>query len=237
MLATPKSMGYLRSNRYPLHFVLIRLTNAMDVSTPSATSVVEARMSSIVSPFPSRYPNFLFLDNGPKHVPKVSPTPDKPARVLGFAPKVNPSRLISPQPLVTRPLMALVPRPSPSHIPAESAITFLTAPPISTPITSFVVKTRNESSDSNPAKSLANIKSSDAITTAVATPSQISLAKDGPDKKAYGRSSPRVSRKMSFIKPSDDVSIPFEALRIGVPCGMLSLIPIRKSLLYWQGTV
>mmetsp|Transcript_13030 Transcript_13030/g.20221 ORF Transcript_13030/g.20221 Transcript_13030/m.20221 type:complete len:214 (-) Transcript_13030:628-1269(-) len=213
-------MGYLRSSRYPLHSVLIRFTRAMDVSTPSATSVVDSRISSIVSPFPSRYPNFLFRDKGPKHVPNVSPTPDKPAIVLAFAPNVNPSRLISPQPRVTRPLIAFVPKPSPSHMPAASAITFFTAPPISTPITSLVVNTRKESSDNRPAKSLASIRSSDAITTAVATPSQISRAKDGPERKAYSRSSPRVSRRISFIKPSDEVSIPFEALRIGVPLGI-----------------
>mmetsp|Transcript_36970 Transcript_36970/g.52226 ORF Transcript_36970/g.52226 Transcript_36970/m.52226 type:complete len:238 (-) Transcript_36970:798-1511(-) len=220
ILATPKRIGNFKSSRYPLHFALMRLTRAIDVSTPSATSVVDALICSIVSPCPSRKPNFRFRDSGPKHVPKVSPTPDNPASVLGFAPKVSPSRLISPQPLVTKPLIAFVPSPRPSHIPAASAMTFLTAPPISTPMTSLLVKTRKLSSESSSARSLANNSSSEATTTAVATPSQISLAKDGPDKKAYGRSAPRVSLKMSAINPKLDVSIPLDALRMGVPGGI-----------------
>mmetsp|Transcript_407 Transcript_407/g.683 ORF Transcript_407/g.683 Transcript_407/m.683 type:complete len:204 (+) Transcript_407:4010-4621(+) len=182
--ATPNNIGNLRSSRYPLHLALIIFTNALDVSTPSATSVVDARISSIVSPFPSLYPNLRLRDRGPKQVPKVSPTPDRPLMVLGRAPNANPNLLISAQPLVTNPLIAFVPRPNPSHIPAASAITFLTAPPISTPMTSFVVNTRKFSLDKISAKSSASNRSSEAITTAVATPSQISLAKLGPERKA-----------------------------------------------------
>mmetsp|Transcript_7821 Transcript_7821/g.11174 ORF Transcript_7821/g.11174 Transcript_7821/m.11174 type:complete len:200 (-) Transcript_7821:484-1083(-) len=184
MSATPKSMGYLRSSLYPLHLALIILTNALDVSTPSATSVVDCSISSIVSPCPSLYPNLRLRESGPKHVPKVSPTPLKPAIVLGLAPKLIPNRLISAQPLVTNPESALVPRPNPSHIPAANAMTFLTAPPISTPMTSLVVNTRKLSDDMRSARSSASSRSSEAMTTAVATPSHISLAKDGPERKA-----------------------------------------------------
>mmetsp|Transcript_9270 Transcript_9270/g.27950 ORF Transcript_9270/g.27950 Transcript_9270/m.27950 type:complete len:225 (-) Transcript_9270:922-1596(-) len=185
MSATPNRMGYLRSRRYsPLHFSRIILTRALDVSTPSATSVVEARISSTFSPFPRRYPNFRFRERGPKQVPNVSPTPDNPASVLGLAPRTRPSLRISAHPLVTSPLMALVPNPSPSHIPAASAITFFTAPPISTPITSLLVNTRKFSVENRSARSSARRASSDAMTTAVATPWQISCAKDGPDRKA-----------------------------------------------------
>mmetsp|Transcript_19584 Transcript_19584/g.26886 ORF Transcript_19584/g.26886 Transcript_19584/m.26886 type:complete len:226 (-) Transcript_19584:720-1397(-) len=225
-------MGYFKSSLYPLNFSRIILTKALDVSTPSATSVVESKISSIVSPFPNRYPNLRFRDSGPKHVPNVSPTPDNPDIVLGLAPIANPSLLISAQPLVTKPLIAFVPNPSPSHIPADNAITFFTAPPISTPITSLLVNTLKFSPVNKSAKSSAKSKSSDATTTAVATPSQISLANDGPDKNAYDLSSPKQSLNISFINPRLDVSMPFDALSTGVPPGICSLIDIKKSRLY-----
>ena len=152
-------------------------------------------------------------------VEETNNVPDSPAMVLGLAPKMSPSRLISPHPLVTSPLMALVPSPSPSHMPAARAITFLTAPPTSTPVTSMVVKTRKLSSDKSAARSRDNNRSLDATTTAVATPSQISRANEGPDKKAKGRSSPKTSAKMSAMKPRLDVSMPLEALRTGAPVG------------------
>mmetsp|Transcript_13021 Transcript_13021/g.18970 ORF Transcript_13021/g.18970 Transcript_13021/m.18970 type:complete len:240 (-) Transcript_13021:583-1302(-) len=220
ILATPNKIGYLRSNLYPPHLALIILTSALDVSTPSATSVVDAKISSIVSPFPNLYPNLRLRERGPKHVPNVSPTPESPPMVVGLAPSVKPNLLISAQPLVTNPLMAFVPRPNPSHIPAANAMTFFTAPPISTPATSLVVNTLKFSLESISAKSSANIKSSDAMTTAVATPSQISLAKLGPERKAYDRSSPRHSFNISTMKPKLVVSIPLDALKTGTPAGM-----------------
>mmetsp|Transcript_58215 Transcript_58215/g.67145 ORF Transcript_58215/g.67145 Transcript_58215/m.67145 type:complete len:249 (+) Transcript_58215:226-972(+) len=224
ILAIPNKMGYFKSSLYPLHSFSINRTTASAVSTPSATSLVDANISSIVSPFPSRYPNLRFLESGPKQVPKVSPTPDKPAIVLGLAPKVKPSRLISLHPRVTNPLIAFVPSPSPSHIPAPRAMTFLTAPPISTPITSVLVKHLNRPSLIRAARSRAKSKSSDAITTAVAPkPSTISRANDGPLKKANGRSSPRTSLIKSAINPILEVSIPLLTLKIGVWAGMKHL--------------
>mmetsp|Transcript_46 Transcript_46/g.70 ORF Transcript_46/g.70 Transcript_46/m.70 type:complete len:241 (+) Transcript_46:306-1028(+) len=208
----------------------------MEVSTPSATSVVEDKIWDIVSPSPNRYPKRRFLDKGPKHVPKVSPTPDNPAIVLGLASKTLPNRLISAQPLVTNPLMALVPSPNPSHIPAAKAITFLTAPPISTPITSFDVNTRKLSSDIKLARSSANKRSDEAMTTAVATPSQISRAKLGPLKNAYPRSSPKTSLKISAMKPKLVVSIPLLALKIGVPGGINSFTLSKNARLNCTGT-
>mmetsp|Transcript_28201 Transcript_28201/g.66145 ORF Transcript_28201/g.66145 Transcript_28201/m.66145 type:complete len:260 (-) Transcript_28201:159-938(-) len=237
MSATPNKMGYFRSSRYPLRRALIIALRAMAVSTPSATSVVEAKISSIVSPLPSRYPNFRLRESGPKQVPNVSPTPDKPAMVLGRAPRDRPSLLISAHPLVTRPDMALVPSSSPSHIPAARAITFFTAPPTSTPITSWLVYTLKFSLENKSAQSLVRSTSSDAMTTAVATPSQISLANDGPDRKAYDRSSPSVSRRMSAMKPRLVVSMPLDALRTGTPLGMYSFTSSRKLRLYWTGTL
>mmetsp|Transcript_11735 Transcript_11735/g.24825 ORF Transcript_11735/g.24825 Transcript_11735/m.24825 type:complete len:237 (+) Transcript_11735:1297-2007(+) len=217
ILAIPNKMGYFKSSRYPLHSFSINRTTARAVSTPSATSLVDSNISAMVSPFPRRYPNCRFLDRGPKQVPKVSPTPDNPAIVLDLAPNAIPNRLISLHPLVTNPLMALVPSPSPSHIPAPRAMTFLTAPPISTPTTSVLVKHLKRPSLIRAARSRARSKSSDAMTTAVApTPSTISRAKEGPLKKAKGRSSPRTSRITSAMNPMLEVSMPLLTLKMGV---------------------
>ena len=114
--------------------------------------------SSMVSPFPSLIPKFLFLLSGPKHVPNVSPTPLSPASVLGSAPMYSPSLLISAQPRVTREAWAFIPRFRPSHIPEDMAMTFLTEPPTSTPTTSEDVKTRKVEEESTSAKSLASFK-------------------------------------------------------------------------------
>mmetsp|Transcript_24924 Transcript_24924/g.58478 ORF Transcript_24924/g.58478 Transcript_24924/m.58478 type:complete len:235 (+) Transcript_24924:149-853(+) len=217
ILAMPNKIGNFKSSRYPLHSFSINRTTANAVSTPSATSLVDSNISSMVSPCPSRYPNCRFLDKGPKQVPKVSPTPDSPAIVLDFAPNVKPNRLISLHPRVTSPLIALVPSPRPSHIPAPRAITFFTAPPISTPMTSVLVKHLKRQSLSRAARSRARSKSSEAITTAVApTPSTISRAKEGPLRKAKGRCSPNTSFITFAMKPMLEVSIPLLTLKIGV---------------------
>mmetsp|Transcript_1674 Transcript_1674/g.3505 ORF Transcript_1674/g.3505 Transcript_1674/m.3505 type:complete len:259 (+) Transcript_1674:198-974(+) len=237
ILAIPNKMGYFRSSRYPLHSFSINRTTARAVSTPSATSLVDSNISSMVSPCPSRYPNFRFLDSGPKQVPKVSPTPDNPAIVLDSAPNVKPNRLISLHPRVTNPLIALVPSPSPSHMPAPRAMTFFTAPPISTPITSVLVKHLKRPSLMRAARSRARSTSSEAMTTTVApTPSTISRAKEGPLKNARGRCSPKTSLMTSAMNPMLDVSIPLLTLRIGVWDGMYSSTLSRNLREYWQGT-
>ena len=51
-------------------------------------------------------------------------------------PSFVPNRVISARPRVISAARALYPRPTPSAIPVATAITFLSAPPISTPVTS-----------------------------------------------------------------------------------------------------
>ena len=106
------------------------------------TSVMESRMSWIASPFPTRSPKERLRDRGPKHVPKVSPTPLRPVSVEGRAPKNKASFCTSLTPRVTTAAAAFMPSPRPEHMPAAMAMTFLTAPPTSTPMTSPEVKTR-----------------------------------------------------------------------------------------------
>jgi len=66
-----------------------------------------------------------------------SPTPESPKKVFGLAPSFTPNRTISYSPRVIKPDFVLSPNLSPSQTPAAIAITFFTAPPISTPTTSF----------------------------------------------------------------------------------------------------
>mmetsp|Transcript_18400 Transcript_18400/g.36770 ORF Transcript_18400/g.36770 Transcript_18400/m.36770 type:complete len:257 (+) Transcript_18400:55-825(+) len=236
MFLTPNMMGYFRSSLYPFDFPLMRSTRAKAVSTPSATSLVSAKISAIVSPFPSLTPNALFRERGPKHVPKVSPTPLRPARVEGSAPMYSPSLLISAHPLVTKLACAFIPRFSPSHIPLLMAMTFLTLPPTSTPVTSEDVKTRKVGEERRSARSEASCLSVEATTTAVARHSIISRAKLGPDRNAYSLSVPSSSSNISFMNPRLVVSMPLLALRTGVWGGTCEAICRRKALEYCTGT-
>mmetsp|Transcript_22173 Transcript_22173/g.66573 ORF Transcript_22173/g.66573 Transcript_22173/m.66573 type:complete len:267 (+) Transcript_22173:363-1163(+) len=192
--ATPKMIGNFKSRRYDLWDFLIKRSRAKAVSTPSATSPMSARMSSRRSPRPSRTPVLRLRLSGPKHVPKVSPTPESPAMVDARPPMASAIRCISYKPRVTSAVTAFVPKSRPSHMPvllrcaqyqfqhrhgpAASARTFFTAPPTSRPTTSADVKTRNDSEASRSRKSNATLRSSDATTTAVARPSAISRAND-----------------------------------------------------------
>jgi hypothetical protein len=54
---------------------------AREVATPSATSDEDPRISSRLSPRPSRSPTIRLRESGPKQVPKVSPTPERPKTV------------------------------------------------------------------------------------------------------------------------------------------------------------
>ena len=124
----------------------------------------------------------------------------------------------------------------PSAMPAAIAITFLTAPPISTPTTSREVKTRKVSHPKSSATWFANLSFSLATTTAVARPVAISLAKDGPLKKAYSRCGPISSLRMSCIKASDPVSIPLEVQMIGHVSGSTLRMSRKYWREYWTGT-
>src|SRR5439155_96961 len=113
-----------------------RLTAARAVFTPSATEARPASAWWRVTPRPSSTPREWLRDSGPVAVRIRSPIPARPAKVAGSAPRATPSRVISASPRVISAARALCPRPSPSRIPAASAITFLSAPPSSTPIVS-----------------------------------------------------------------------------------------------------
>ena len=84
-----------RRQRRSRTFLSRRRLRARLVATPSATSVVPARMLSMFSPWPSRIPTCRLRESGPKHVPKVSPTPERPKTVDGSPPIITTTRRIS----------------------------------------------------------------------------------------------------------------------------------------------
>src|SRR5881397_1039596 len=106
------------------------------VLTPSTTAGFPASACSSVFPCPSATPSVRLRDRAPVDVRIRSPIPARPANVIGCAPSVTPSRVISASPRVIRAARVLNPSPRPSRIPAARAITFLSAPASSTPTTS-----------------------------------------------------------------------------------------------------
>ena len=91
------------------------------------------------------------------------------------------------------PLIVLILKPSPSIIPAPIANGFLSAPPSSTPITSWLVKMRKLFDESILWTWTAWYRYLLATQTADGSPSIISFANEGPDSRAYGWSRPKES--------------------------------------------
>src|ERR1051326_4027989 len=117
-----------------------RPTAAFVVRTPSATMpCMPATISGSLRPRPNSTPTLRLRDSPPVHVRTRSPMPERPARVSRRAPQATARRVISARPRVIRAATVLWPRPRPSQIPAAMAITFLSAPPSSTPATSSLV--------------------------------------------------------------------------------------------------
>src|SRR5712691_3259707 len=118
-------------------------TAARAVLTPSATDCLPASACSRVRPCPIATPRLRLRDKAPVAVRMRSPIPASPANVRGSAPSATPRRVISARPRVITAARVLCPKPRPSRIPAATAMTFLSAPPSSTPMASVVVYTRN----------------------------------------------------------------------------------------------
>src|SRR5712664_929602 len=129
-LATSRAIGRSTPWRSP------KATAVRVVLTPSTTAGLPASACSSVLPCPSATPSVRLRDRAPVAVRIRSPIPARPANVIGWAPSVTPRRVISARPRVIRAARVLKPSPRPSRIPAARAITFLSAPASSTPITS-----------------------------------------------------------------------------------------------------
>ena len=178
------------------------------VGTPSATCPSSPRISSRRRPVASRMPTVRLRDRSPVAVRIRSPMPVRPMKVSARAPSAAPRRAISARPRVINAARALSPRPSPSLIPAASAMTFFTAPPISTPVTSSLEYTRRAPPCRSCAVIPANFPSFDARVNATGRPRATSAAKLGPDNAPRGCPAVRIAaaiwwgnRAVSCSKP------------------------------------
>ena len=82
------------------------------------------------------WPAFRFLLKGLYEDASVSPSPDNPLIVIGFAPAFVAIFTISLKAILINAPFRLFPKFSPSHIPAPMVTIFLSAPPNSTPVIS-----------------------------------------------------------------------------------------------------
>mmetsp|Transcript_10976 Transcript_10976/g.26054 ORF Transcript_10976/g.26054 Transcript_10976/m.26054 type:complete len:283 (+) Transcript_10976:327-1175(+) len=166
----------------------------------------------------------------------MSPSPESPETVVGFAPIRSASQRISAQPWTTSAAWALCPRSIPSTMPAAMASTFLRAPQISTPTTSSEVLIRSVSEAISSCTRAARHGSSEAATSPVGRCSMISRAKDGPERKQVGCCLPSTLAMMSDIVSPVRSSSPLETQMMGRLGGTSGLIRRRNARECWQGT-
>ena len=159
-------------------------TVAAVVPTPSATMRIALRMSASFRPLPNSTPTERLRLSAPVQVSTRSPIPARPARVSRCPPRAVASRVISARPRVIRAAMVFEPSPSPSHAPAAIAMTFFTAPPSSTPVTSTLVYSRNVGPENSSCTLAVSSRSAEAITTAVGSLLATSRANEGPESAA-----------------------------------------------------
>src|SRR6266576_5526690 len=81
------------------------------VFTPSTTAGFPASACSSVFPCPNATPRVRLRESAPVAVRIRSPMPARPANVIGCAPSITPSRVISARPRVMRAARVLKPRP------------------------------------------------------------------------------------------------------------------------------
>ena len=196
------------------------------VRTPSATIFISPRTVSRGRPLPSSRPTLRLRLSPPVQVNTRSPRPLKPARVSRRPPSAHAKRVISARPLVIKPARALFPRPSDSTTPAAIAMTFLSAPPSSTPMTSLLAYSRKYLDRNSSCTSFSRDGSLDATSTAVGNSRATSAAKLGPESTATGFAPPISSSITCDIRLILPGSRPFVALTIGTSPG-------RKALACW----
>mmetsp|Transcript_8691 Transcript_8691/g.29859 ORF Transcript_8691/g.29859 Transcript_8691/m.29859 type:complete len:388 (+) Transcript_8691:110-1273(+) len=216
------------------------LTAAGVVATPSATpcrlSALSLRIWSRGLPLPSSIPTLLFLDRPPRHVSMRSPMPARPFIVCSWPPMATARRLISRQPLVTSSATVFTPRPMPSATPARMAITFFSAPPTWTPMTSSLGYTRMVGPENRCASLRLIMMSLLASTAPLGVFVMMSWAKVGPDRKATGCPGlPSALGMISCIISRVSVCRPLLVDTMGTSGSIFSRIPSRKTLVDCSG--
>ncbi len=157
--------------------------------------------------------------------------------VRASPPNFTHSRVISASPRVTMAATALSPNPSPEHAPAAIAMTFLSAPPNSTPNTSCVVYARKLPLLTAFCNDMQSVLSYPARLTEVANPRATSNANDGPDKKheRLCAHAPNVESMSSDIVMSVSFSMPFVAHIIAASRGKCGASPVKTARVTWLG--
>ena len=105
----------------------------------SITMGLVLRTSAGDRPAPMARPARRFREWRLVAVATKSPRPERPLKVKGWAPRRKPSRVISASPRVMSAARVFSPKPRPSLMPHPNAMTFLRAPPSSTPTRSSLV--------------------------------------------------------------------------------------------------
>ncbi len=157
--------------------------------------------------------------------------------VAGSAPSASPSRVVSASPRVMIEAFVLSPKPIPSAMPTASAMTFLTAPPSSTPTTSVWVYGRKYGAEHAAATCSATSASVQATTVAVGCRAAISLARFGPDTTAMRPGDlPVTSAITSLMRRSEPCSTPFMRLTSTAASPIAEDQAARLSRRLWDGT-
>ena len=161
--------------------------------------------------------------------------PVSPFNVSCFAPILIASLLISKIPRVIKAALVLSPYPSPSAIPAASAITFFKDPPSSIPRTSGLVYTRNTSFIKISCTPSATDFFLAPATTVVGSPIPTSSAWLGPHitaTSAAGISCSTISESVISVSSS----IPFATQTITCPFFTKGVIDFAVLLVKTEGT-
>ena len=189
---------------------------------------------SSVSPCASATPSARLRLRLPVVVSTRSPMPARPAKVSGSAPSATPSRVISASPRVMSAARGLWPSPRPSRMPAATAITFLSAPPSSTPMTSSSEYTRKR----GVAKSCCASRAAGLVARGGHDRGRLarhtSAAKLGPES-AANRACGRHSANTCDMSASVSVSMPLVALTTSVPGATAPRPCVTTARTAWLG--
>ena len=149
--------------------------------------------------------------------------PAKPIMVLGCAPMAMARRVISARPRVTKAARALRPYSRPSERPVAIAMTFLTAPPTATPMTSVLPYRRITLVFSWAVVSSTQSLFSEANTTAQGSWAASSWAKLGPERTPIFLLLGRTSFSTWKVRRPVSCSKPLQAARTGISAALCCL--------------
>ena len=161
----------------------------------------------------ARCPTWRLRLRSPVQVSTRSPRPLRPASVSRRPPSAHASREISASPRVMSAAIALCPSPGLRRRPAAIAITFFSAPPISTPGHVVAdVEPQRGTAEADPGRMRPRPRRATPTSTAVGSPRATSAAKLGPESTTTGCPAVASSPITCDMRCSESVSSPLVAL-------------------------